>query len=157
MACRCGVGPAGQRVVQRMAQRVTQRVYGFHSLALSTIGAEREALRRQSTTHSTQLSGRWLSTSTPLHRVAPLELTGEDLSDAATAHKLHGSQLHRLSERLQRRKEKVERGMRQPGMQAVLQKCEQPGESSLHETIARALWQLETSRALSDAIIEKRR
>ena len=154
MACTCGVGRAGQRVAQSVTQRVTQRVHGFHSLAPRAIETQMEATWRQSTTLSSYLSGGWLSAST---RAAPVESTVEILSAAAATHNLGESHLYTLSERLQRRKEKVECGMRQPGMQAVLQKCEQPGESSLHETIARALWQLETSRALSDAIVEKRR
>jgi hypothetical protein len=79
------------------------------------------------------------------------------LADAVEMHNLGDSQIYTLVEKLQDRPEKVEHSMRQQGIQAVIDKCERPGETSLQETIARALWTLDASRALSDAIVDKRR
>ena len=79
------------------------------------------------------------------------------VAEAAAAYNLGAAEINTLAEKLRRRPEKVKRDMRQRGIQTVIEKSEKPGETTLQETIAQALWRLETSRALSDAIVDKRR
>lgn len=79
------------------------------------------------------------------------------LADAAATYNFSPEQTFALAEKLQSRPEKVKSGMQQRGIQTIIEKCEEPGETSLRDTIARALWRLESSRALSDAIVESRR
>jgi hypothetical protein len=141
---------------------------GFHSLAPSALGMT-EAARRPATaagnSSAVHVYGNSLSTSTSLtskvaqRAASPGVCSPEqfDLADAVAMHNLGESQIHTLLEKLQDRPQKVERSMRQRGIQTVIEKCERPGGTSLQDTIARALWRLESSRALSDAIVDKRR
>lgn len=103
---------------------------------LSTSKSERNAASRKRGAHAADPSG---------------------VAEAAATYNLGAAEINTLAEKLRRRPEKVKRDMRQRGIQTVIEKCEKPGETTLQETIAQALWRLETSRALSDAIVETRR
>lgn len=75
-----------------------------------------------------------------------------ELASTVAEYNLSDSQAQHLAEHFQARAAKVERGMQQRGMKTLIEACEHPGENSLEDTIAGALWRLESSRALSDSI-----
>lgn len=153
-------GPAVGRSTRWVGADVTRTAHTcFHSYAPSALGgawmrnypaggeAARPLARSLSTSKLPSLGSR--------HSMR--DATPHGLPHAAATYNFSPEQSYMLAEALRSRPKNVERGMRAHGIQTIIAKSEQPGETSLQETIARALWNLETARALSDAIVESRR